>query len=447
MAVEALVISQFVAAGAMLLLAGWLLWLNFRSPVNRSFALFLFFRAMVIVANRMRAIARADGNAELAVFWESIREYYLLALVPTLVYFWLTYSGRRKPWLGGMVLLGGIALELLYLQDHCLDYCARGAGGHVGPIAWLAPSGYVLAGGLVGLAILVDALRGGDTPRSLAAFPVAVGLLLNSLLEASLAAGFFVKVGPAVVFEFYDSFLWPRVLYATFFLGGIVLPAIGLILVGHAAMNDARLWAKVRFYATLAVLIGTSGFYVGFGVVTLGEEWLPGIFLQGLWRILLPTLVAYALVRHRLFGVEVRLKWTLVRATMAFTFLAVFFVGAQLAQNYLSTAYGWGLGGVAAGLLLFAISPIQRMAEHFTQTVMPHSKPVTAMTSPERLDLFRHQAVLVWADGSLGRKERALLDSLRNRLGIPLEDAVRIEAEAATLPTAPGASRAHSTHP
>src|ERR1051326_7998624 len=49
---EVLLASQFVAAAAMLLLAAWLLWLNFRSTVNRSFAVFLVFRAMVIVANR-----------------------------------------------------------------------------------------------------------------------------------------------------------------------------------------------------------------------------------------------------------------------------------------------------------------------------------------------------------------------------------------------------------
>jgi hypothetical protein len=131
-------------------------------------------------------------------------------------------------------------------------------------------------------------------------------------------------------------------------------------------------------------------------------------------------------------------SWPTPWSATAFTFLAVFFVGAQLAQNYLSTAYGWGLGGVAAGLLLFAVSPIQRMAEHFTQTVMPHGKPVGAMTHPERLDLFRHQAVLVWSDGFLGRKERAILDTLRERLAIPHEEAARIEAEAAAVPASLG---------
>jgi hypothetical protein len=258
---------------------------------------------------------------------------------------------------------------------------------------------------------------------------VAVGLLLSPLLEVSLIAGIFLRVGPHRALAAYTPSVWVWLVHAVLLLG-VLFPAVASGWTAWVAVRTPTMQGKAKGFLLFALLAAASGLFLGWNA-PLGSNWLPGIFILGLWRTLLPALVAYALVRHRLFGVEVRLKWTLVRAMMAFTFLGVFFVAAQLAQNYLSSALGWSLGGVAAGLLLFAVSPIQRMAERFTQAVLPHTKPVASMAHPERLDLFRHQAVLVWSDGAMGRKERALLDALREHLALPFEDAARIETEAA----------------
>ena len=111
-------------------------------------------------------------------------------------------------------------------------------------------------------------------------------------------------------------------------------------------------------------------------------------------------------------------------------FLAVFFVVAQLAQNYLAGVYGWLAGGVAAGLLIFALSPLQHFAERVANAAMPGVRSIAEMAHPERLDLYREQAGLMWADGVIDRQERALLDSLRKRLGLSHEEAASIESEA-----------------
>src|ERR1051326_8444729 len=164
---EVLLASQFVAAGAMLLLAAWLLWLNFRSTVNRSFAVFLVFRAMVIVANRLKGLAESAGRAESAVFWGAIREYYLLALAPALLYFWVAYSRipAQRAWRVAIVAYA-VVVEGAYMADHCLDLCARPDGLlQLGPLSVLGNPGFLLVAGGVGLWILRDALQLQQQPR------------------------------------------------------------------------------------------------------------------------------------------------------------------------------------------------------------------------------------------------------------------------------------------
>lgn len=433
-AVEAFLVSQFVAAAAMLLLAAWLLWLNVRSAVNRSFAAFLVFRACVIIANRLKGLAEDAGDAREAMLWEGIREYYFLALAPTLLYFWVAYAKpRRQALWKAIIVAGALLVEVLYLLDHSLNFRSTPSGlVHLGPLSPLGLPMSQVVMGLVGLWILREALQASQVPRGKAAFPVALGLLLGPVLDVSIVVGLVLRLGPDAPLAVYAPSPLVTVFHVIFFLA--LAPAlIGLAWMARIAARDPAFRSKAQVLGALAVLLAASGLYVGWNV-RAGANWLPGLFIIGLWRILLPALVAYSLVRHRLFGIEIRLQWTLVRATMAFFFLGVFFVAAQLAQNYLSEAYGWSLGGIAAGLLLFTVSPLQHAAERFAQTVMPHARPVAVMTRPERLDLFRHQAALVWSDGTMGRKERAILDGLRQRLGMSYEEAAHLEAEAASFP-------------
>jgi uncharacterized membrane protein YebE (DUF533 family) len=112
-------------------------------------------------------------------------------------------------------------------------------------------------------------------------------------------------------------------------------------------------------------------------------------------------------------------------------FLAVFFVVAQLAQNFLSDEYGLVAGGVAAGLLLFALSPLQRIAEGVANTAMPGVKSFNEMSHAERLEAYLRSARIAWADGAIDRSERAMLDGLRETLGLSTEETTRLESEAA----------------
>lgn len=429
MADELLLVSHFVAAAGMLGLAGWLLWLNPRSTVNRSFAFFLVVRSAVIIANRMRGLAEQAGDAQKAEFWQAIREYYHLALIPALLYFFVAYMGfRHRKRLRIVVVVAALLVQGTYVADHCLDQCTTSTGEfELGPLALVGYLGFGLVMGVVGLAILFRAGQVPGHPRHRAAKAVAIGLLLTPLLEVSLVAGIALQFGVSQITASYAPSFFVTAGHVLLVLGAV--PAfIGIGWLAWTSHSNQTV-RQTMAILLVALLMTASGFYVGWKASV--PNWLPGIFLMGLWRILLPAVVVYALVRHRLFDADVRLRWTVMRGTMALIFLGVFFVGAQLAQNYLSTAYGWSLGGLAAGLLLFAISPIQRLAERFAQNVVPQGRSPQGMSETERLELYRQQATLVWSDGFMGRKERALLDHLRDRLQLDATACAAIETEAA----------------
>ncbi|MCA1812240.1 MAG: hypothetical protein LC623_09565 [Halobacteriales archaeon] len=160
-------------------------------------------------------------------------------------------------------------------------------------------------------------------------------------------------------------------------------------------------------------------------------------FLYGLWRMALPAAVAYALVRHRLFGIDIHLRRGVVRGAVLVVFLGVFVSISKIAENYLST-FGIVVGGILAGLALLALSPLEKLGRRIADAVVPTAAPVEAMPAGDKLGLYASQVRLVWSDGAMGRKERILLDQLRDRLGIPFDVAARIEHEEAVGTPPPG---------
>jgi hypothetical protein len=140
--------------------------------------------------------------------------------------------------------------------------------------------------------------------------------------------------------------------------------------------------------------------------------------LRSVWRFPLPILATYALLRHQLLGIDVRLKWTLRQGALAAIFIAVFLIVAAVAQNIGGTFVAYAVGAVAAGLLLFVLDPLRRLAERFADAALPRVRDPRAAPPARRLDAYRQAAELMLADGVLTpRKERALA-ALADELGI-----------------------------
>jgi hypothetical protein len=147
---------------------------------------------------------------------------------------------------------------------------------------------------------------------------------------------------------------------------------------------------------------------------------------KGIARILMVLLLGYAILRHQLLGFDIKLRWTIRQGTIVAAFVAVFFTASELAQAFLSDKLGPYLGITAVGLLVFALAPLQRVAERLASAAVPD---VASMQEAERIQLYREQALAAWADGRLSAKEREILEVARRRLRIEVQQAHEIELD------------------
>jgi hypothetical protein len=415
---------HFVAAGLMLLLAGWLLWLNFESRLHRSFAVFLFLRAGVTAAHQFQVlIPDSEG------YWGRIADHMQLAASFALAYFLLAYLVPRPTRWGRIVgvgiIAGGLLADAIFLVDHCSLECQIGGTVVVGPLGAVALNLSLLYA-VAGVLLAREGARATLPARRAAARLLAMAFLLQAILESSIVLGLLLFAWDAFV-RVHATNVWFLVGYAGR-AGSILVCIVGLWSLSQDSRPATRASSSRR--VLLALMAGASGLAqvaIPFGI----PQWTPlATFLTGSWLVAMPVLVSFALVRHRLFDVDLKVRWTIARAPIAFAFLGVFFVGAQVAQNYLSATYGWVGGGVLAGLLLLGLHPLQRLGERVANEVAPLRRPASSLTHADRLELYRTQACLAWSDGTLARKERMLLDDLRERLELSLEETSLVEREA-----------------
>lgn len=426
MAEEFLLATQFLTAAVMLGLAGWLLWLRFDHPLNRVFAFFLIARAGLTIAQRF-AFEIAEDPQWIA-FWTTVSGYFGLLLPFVLIYFLFVYlRPRGHRWYRiGTVVAAVIALAV-FMVDHCALECETAEGMfQFGPLN-LVVAGAPMVTALVGLWL---ALHVNQEARGIgrgATGMIAGALLLEAVLDSTTAwsrlAVFGWDASTAVFVK--NGWHWTPTIW---FGLGIVPAVIGLGLLGRQLRSNASTRHQVQVVWGLALLAIATGIFVGTSPDFIRKEWR--LFVLGLWRLVLPTLIVIALVKHHLFGIDVRLKTAVKSSTIAAVFGAAFFVGSELLEEVIPIN-NVVLGLLAAGAISLILKPIQTMAHRLAERTFPGVKPFDDMNVKERLLVFQEQAELVWADGMVGDKERSLMERLQARLGIDEQDAKRIEAKAA----------------
>lgn len=150
-------------------------------------------------------------------------------------------------------------------------------------------------------------------------------------------------------------------------------------------------------------------------------------FFSAFWAMTLPIIVTYAILRHRLFDLDLRIRQGVKGGTITAAFIAAFFAVSEGAQEFFSSKWGPVLGIGASAMLVFALAPLQRVADRLANAAVPTVKEVAEWTPGERRTFYREQVHIVWGDGSMSRKERTLLDHMRQRLGLTAEEAAELE--------------------
>jgi hypothetical protein len=209
-----------------------------------------------------------------------------------------------------------------------------------------------------------------------------------------------------------------------FLLAGVASGVMTLLVGGgwlvHAARtSDAGMTRMARMAGLVIFGIAAIGMiFTALGLTGLG----------GPVRIAGAALVAWGILRYQVLDIDVKLRWGLERSTVASIFVAVFFLVSAGAQELFGAASSndW-IGIIAAATLVFFLAPMQRLAERLGQRALPDARPVASLLDDEIRDLYEQRLRAAWGDGTLTRDERVLLDHLRERLGIDVEEAAALE--------------------
>ncbi|HVM45332.1 MAG TPA: hypothetical protein VM582_05300 [Candidatus Thermoplasmatota archaeon] len=110
----------------------------------------------------------------------------------------------------------------------------------------------------------------------------------------------------------------------------------------------------------------------------------------------------------------------------AITFVALFFVVSELAATLFSERMGTVLGIMAAGALLFALAPLQRVAERVADAAMPRVKETDESRMVRKREVYRAAVESALHDGVVTAREHV---PLAHQLGLSAGDARALEGE------------------
>lgn len=180
-------------------------------------------------------------------------------------------------------------------------------------------------------------------------------------------------------------------------------------------------WSIAYGWATLVLWQGT------YAIVDANATTTPYL-VYALGTLLAVPLIAYGILKTQLFDIDLKIQWTIRQSTVAAAFVAVFYVVTEGADRLFESEFGTWLGLVASALLIFVISPLQRMADRVSRAVMPNTTDTPEYAVYKKLQVY--EAALADAlPGGISGKERALLNHLRDSLGIAPADADALERD------------------
>lgn len=237
------------------------------------------------------------------------------------------------------------------------------------------------------------------------------------------------------------------VLWVSLRIGGTILYVSLVLLFVFALLASLDAWHKAEGIARARA--GT--FAIAFGVRdvcwTFAYGWATLVLWQGTYAIVDPNasrapflayalgtllavpLIAYGILRTQLFDVDLRIKWTIRQSTVAAIFVAVFYLVTEGADRLFEAELGSWAGLLASAMLLFFLAPLQRFAERFAGAVMPNTTDTAEYAAYRKMQVY--EAALTDAlPGGISDKERALLNHLRDSLGISAVSADALERDA-----------------
>lgn len=227
-------------------------------------------------------------------------------------------------------------------------------------------------------------------------------------------------------------------------MGLVALQIIGAVasLAGVAILTSARKYPTTalerRKTRILSLVMGVYLAYLAAWSLALApfadRSSSPPILLLNFFGLQVGALwlcvgIAYGILSSQLFDIDLKIKSSLKRGSLAGMFLLAFFVVGVMAENFLTARYGWVVGGLVAGLLLFAIAPLQRFAERLANAAMPDVRNTDDYRTYRKHEVYRAALEGMLKDRVVSPKERGVLKRLQEQLGISYRVAQAMEDE------------------
>ena len=160
--------------------------------------------------------------------------------------------------------------------------------------------------------------------------------------------------------------------------------------------------------------------------------------VYALGTILAVPLIAYGILRAHLFDIDLRVQWTIKQSTLATIIVTLVFLISEGADRLLSAELGNWAGLLAAAVIVFFLTPLQRLAENVASSAMPNTRNTPEYAMFRKMQVYEEAVSEAHYEGGISDKERALLTRLRDSLGISESDAVAIESDLLEHPAANG---------
>lgn len=434
MALEPADAPLLVASTLMLMLSVWILSIDFNNRAHRAFAILISLRATSIGLGVLRGAA---DNATDASIFQALLPYIFIPIVPATIYFLSHYPRRRgiigkTRWGGPVLLAATIIAEIVYFVDHQLFWTVAPTPNATGLASAGFGNAYVAYGPLslfnalifptLGVAALIlcrDYLRMPAGSPRYSTFLIFAGFTLNALFDGTIHLSYLLLhlQDPA-------PYPWLPWGWATAVLPAFtILPGVlALLLVGsHARDADARTRNLQRSFLVVCLLpVAAAIWLTSLDYTSAFLGGLSGRVTLGFWRLVLPLLVTYSLLRYQLFDIDIKVKAAIRPGTVAFVFTLLFFAVGELTENLIQDSRGPSVALVAAGLITVVLKPVEeRLSNRLANKLFPGVKPIERLAPKERRQLFDQQLALALQDGVVSDKERAVLKKLQERLRIP----------------------------
>ncbi|MCA1818729.1 MAG: hypothetical protein LC620_01530, partial [Halobacteriales archaeon] len=357
---------QVVSVAVLVALALLLLSADSASRASRAFAILLFFRGLVLGT---QFLANGHDLGLGSVFWWRILPFLIFPLTFLPLYFLTAYHGGRRAkrhwawWTAGAIL----ACSAAYLLDPKLFWdlpaaMAAGADPTQSPLGPLFALNDLF---LVPYAVVAWWLARRDSRRPaqgsanlLVSLGFAVQVLFNDLVFLAIDRSPFQRP--------------PFLVAATVFS-----VAVSLLFVAAAAWEVARLPALQRPWGPrtprryMAVLALAAVSALALFIPSEAPAAAMADSLAALWRLVLPVLVSYALLRNRLFNIELQAKVTLRASIVAGMTGALFFlIEASLQSSFPTRDLESNLA--AALVVAVALYPLNIFARRLLDRLMPN---------------------------------------------------------------------------